>query len=608
MADKEDTLKPKDNVIRNNVDYQTLRSGIEEGKSEHVSKDLQYILNGLVKLKTIRDSYVKYIHENLEAFKNLKDFTSDKTGLSGDAAKFLSEKIGKDFQSSFINKILENKKADNRDRSKEEYIDVRIVDISKDVIERLKFKEEGKQDNSNTKKYDKKTESWLTPLLKFVAPLAVVGGGLFASIKGMLSGNGIQGLNTILSKFFGKLLETLLLNIGPIGKMFTKGGIINKVFRELLVTMFGKGGALTKIFGQGLGKVLLGAGLGKAFLKRIPIIGSLISIGSAITRFQRGEILQGLIDIGAGVATMFPGVGTAIAVTLDLLNMTIDMATADGNNIVKVGLNMFTNWFKNNMRKMPVIGTFLYLRDAFQALANGDIDGFVKPFTGGLLGFIPGIFFIQDFINLTSKKITGEDSGFKVDILSAVDNMYNVIKKGITNFIKGSIDKLYNSLPMGLLNKALDFLGLSSFKQSGEQNWINRDASDILIGKKETGEKQDVNYVIDVLKDSKKSNDEIIEVLSKNRDNIDFSTFKSTNAQLRNSNRDQYKKENERALYEQEILELQKQSLRLQKQSVDETARMVQQVNTSTSNSVSHYNINNPVPLHKPYREGYINF
>jgi len=145
----------------------------------------------------------------------------------------------------------------------------------------------------------------------------VVGGGGFNWMKllGPLLGLGIGGLGfalnelgtdtTLLSRIFqgsnlgGKFLEKL-----KSGKYIDK---ITKAFKGSKV--------LSKLF-----KVL---GPAKTVLRRLPMIGLLFTFGEAVSKFKTGEpgqILSGLLDIGAGIAYMFPGVGTAVGIGIDLLN------------------------------------------------------------------------------------------------------------------------------------------------------------------------------------------------------------------------------------------------------------------------------------------------
>ena len=90
--------------------------------------------------------------------------------------------------------------------------------------------------------------------------------------------------------------------------------------------------AISKAFGIGAGagvaggvlSKLLPAVLGpfKVIARRLPIIGSLISFYEAYKKFKAGgidNIIFGIMDIAAGIAYAFPGVGTAIGLGVDVL-------------------------------------------------------------------------------------------------------------------------------------------------------------------------------------------------------------------------------------------------------------------------------------------------
>lgn len=144
----------------------------------------------------------------------------------------------------------------------------------------------------------------------------ITGGGFdWMKLLGPLLGIGVGGLGfalneigtdtTLLSRIFqgtnlsGKILEKLKM-----GKYLDKIKVAfgnNKIVQTLFKTL----------------------GPAKAVLRRLPLIGLLFTFGEAVSKFKTGEpgqILSGLLDIGAGISYMFPGVGTAVGIGIDLLN------------------------------------------------------------------------------------------------------------------------------------------------------------------------------------------------------------------------------------------------------------------------------------------------
>jgi hypothetical protein len=109
---------------------------------------------------------------------------------------------------------------------------------------------------------------------------------------------------------WGKILGGLLGALGVVGASF----MLNKsgFDTSMISSVFGGAGLIAKLV-----KPL------KPLLKRLPLIGLLISLGEAIVKFKDGspdKILSGLLDLTSGIAYLFPGIGTAVGLGVDLLN------------------------------------------------------------------------------------------------------------------------------------------------------------------------------------------------------------------------------------------------------------------------------------------------
>jgi hypothetical protein len=278
-----------------------------------------------------------------------------------------------------------------------------------------------------------KDSSFLTKLFTAAIPLLAVGAGLIGSIKGMMQGGPMQGIMNLLSKLFlviGDNLAKKLPGMGFISKIFTgKGGFI----RNMLAKLFGKAGVVTKIFGKGGAKLGLGLfkGIGKTFLKRLPIIGSLISVGSAIKRLKDGDILGGLVDIGAAIAYMFPGVGTAIGIALDLFNAGTDIAAA------KQGVT------KGSLVKDALVNAFTFITDKISKFMESGIQFIVDQLYA--LDFIPNglIDRALDALGLPSYK-KGEELALDEDITNKRAIIERQKKKPKNR--QGNISKLESEL------------------------------------------------------------------------------------------------------------------------------------------------------------------
>jgi len=99
--------------------------------------------------------------------------------------------------------------------------------------------------------------------------------------------------------------------------------------------------AVTSGFRKGGLKVLGGVAkttLGK-FFKYIPGVSAIIGAAEAIDFLNRGKPDQALIALGSGIAGVFPGIGTAISLLLDLANVGMSMRSAKDSARGLFGLN-----------------------------------------------------------------------------------------------------------------------------------------------------------------------------------------------------------------------------------------------------------------------------
>lgn len=173
---------------------------------------------------------------------------------------------------------------------------------------------------------------------------------------------------------------------------------------------------VTGVLGLGVSKVALkigGAGIikpldkviskmvGKFFtkgvLKKLPIIGTLISLGYAITRFKQNDWIGGLIDLASGVAVLVPGIGTVLSIGLDVFNAWLD--TKGG--ATQATISATTGTFKSviatlksklaeTLPNLPVIGSIIKMGDSFGKILQGDISGGLRGFADSLLD-LPGM-------------------------------------------------------------------------------------------------------------------------------------------------------------------------------------------------------------------------
>jgi len=192
-------------------------------------------------------------------------------------------------------------------------------------------------------------------------------------------------------------------------------------------------GGLKGLLKTGAGAIL--KGVSKVALKAIPLIGSVISFADAYGRFKEGEILQGTIDIAAGLAGLVPGWGTAFSIGLSLLNAFIDFKSGEEKEQIKTQSVSITSMLlkgvgflsktlgKGVLKRLPLIGTMLTLASAWEKFQKGDVLSGTLDVASGLVSLIPGlgiplsigIDLLNSFISTPENKENGvQRSGFSI--------------------------------------------------------------------------------------------------------------------------------------------------------------------------------------------------
>lgn len=226
----------------------------------------------------------------------------------------------------------------------------------------------------------------LTPLKglgkMLLTPLKGLGDKLLKPLKGL-------GAKLIEPGLIGKMVDTVKTKVKSVFSSI-KGALL-KPFKAL------KGGAIGGIFkkvGGMLFKLL------KPVLKRIPGIGSMISWAFAVSRFKSGDVVGGLIDVASGIATLFPGVGTAIGIGLDVLNAFLDTKKGKEEKVKPAGsgfkIGKFFGKIKDKIMNNYPIKNLMEFWGGAADVVGGDIKGglqrmafaipFAKPLADWLFG------------------------------------------------------------------------------------------------------------------------------------------------------------------------------------------------------------------------------
>jgi phage-related protein len=275
-------------------------------------------------------------------------------------------------------------------------------------------------------------------------------GGLLSLLYGLMTDGPLKGIMKLFSKLgiglFMKSLKVALSTLGNfMGRIFKfplkiinilTGGIFQNVFKSILESAKTFIGNIGKGIGSTFAKVLpkggkglfgkIGAAILKVLkpaaklLKRIPIIGTLISVGFAISRFKSGDTVGGIIDAMSGLVGLLdlvvPGLGFGLSLGLDVLNAFLDIRTGGSNpqaskkkgdilwNMAK-GLG---NWIWDKAEYIPVLGTIKMFGKAYESFKGGNYSDMLKNIGMGLVYMIPGSGLLIDGIGMLMGFFSGE--------------------------------------------------------------------------------------------------------------------------------------------------------------------------------------------------------
>ena len=153
----------------------------------------------------------------------------------------------------------------------------------------------------------------------------------------------MAGLGTSLdkiAKFFTDITQNAQSTFEFVGKLSLKlknvFGAVKPVLNAFSSIARNTGRAVKGIAGmagklKGFLKIGIGGGI-KTILKKIPILGALVGAGLAIQRAKNKDFLGAAMEVASGIASIFPGIGTAASVALDagLLAMDAKGITGQG--------------------------------------------------------------------------------------------------------------------------------------------------------------------------------------------------------------------------------------------------------------------------------------
>ena len=289
---------------------------------------------------------------------------------------------------------------------------------------------------NNSKKEEKQTQGGGFPglgLLKGALSALAGIGGLLLLLDGMRTSEWYKGLEKIAGKG--------LLQMSGFTKAIDKfiGKFISKLIKipTRLISNFSK--SILGFFGKEVGGLALKTGLGASkgfipkliggalkFIKKVPFVGSLISIGFAWDRFNKGDYVGGGLEVLSGVANVF---GLApLGWAIDGINALLDYKAGgigEGKKgkgaIISEWVSKFGSWIGDKIVDLPIIGPAI---KAVQALIGGDWKEALVQFNH----INPVVGLIESFLNTdTGKSVTSA----AMDISSKAANMFSGMKDSI---------------------------------------------------------------------------------------------------------------------------------------------------------------------------------
>lgn len=339
------------------------------------------------------------------------------------------------------------------------------------------------RESVNLQKEKKKNKG----LLEWFGALSGLGGLLGF----LLTGKG-EFLNSIIKAI--TKYSPLKLFLGAIDTLIKKSGSF--IIKPIMGLFKGIGHVfepLGKLFGKFGGKeaAKLGAkGAAKSFLKKIPVIGGLIGLFFGIQRFQNKQYVEGLLEIASGIASVVPGIGTALSVAIDAFLLMNDFSN---QNIMKSMVSGATGVIKKVgpevLKSIPGIGTIIHFKEAME-LWKTDKIGSIKEILLTAGSIIPGfnliaepiLGFIETFVKgggigktagavlKTAKDVITNPIGTVTSLFSkgksAVAETYQKGKQAVS----GAISNV-KEFPGKMMEKALDVS--SNFYASSENFLAN---------------------------------------------------------------------------------------------------------------------------------------
>ena len=134
-------------------------------------------------------------------------------------------------------------------------------------------------------------------------------------------------------QFIGKIFDGIGTTAGGvmvgIGKISSKLLVMGNFFKANLLEPIAKATSfLGKLFSKlgGAGLKATGKTAAMSLLKKIPVLGLIVGAYAGYKRFSGGDTLGAIMEMGSGIASLFPGIGTGISAGIDTAILGRDVA------------------------------------------------------------------------------------------------------------------------------------------------------------------------------------------------------------------------------------------------------------------------------------------
>lgn len=297
---------------------------------------------------------------------------------------------------------------------------------------------------------------------------------LFSMLKGITKYSPFKILLNVFDGALKKLAKPIAKGLGSVfkgifkvgGKVFKPvGDIVTKNLDSFIKPLLNMGKGLTKVFkpiGKITGKLGLkvgGKSFGKAVLKKIPIVGGLLGLFFGIQRFKKGQVVEGMLEIASGIASVVPGVGTALSMGIDAFLLFNDFkggsltaGAIDGTKKIGSAMGKFT---MSSMKKIAGLGPIVDFMEGTKMWKNDKL-GALKKMGGAVLSITPvpliGQFFgivdhfIKDKGGVGGAAMVAGDAlvGAVKHPIKTAHSIFSGIGKGVKNVTSGAGKALGN--------------------------------------------------------------------------------------------------------------------------------------------------------------------